>query len=360
MSTYLNAKENIFPDYRQEDCPPLLVKYLLHLRVSRNLAPTSINAYFTDIHLFLRFISRMKGYAPKTTPLEDVKVKTMTNYQIAAVSGEDIFAFLYYLVEDRNNTPRTRLRKCAAISGFYDYLKKIEYMISENPFESVEKQTGRSSKLPVYLTEEQAKALLEAVEGENKERNYCIIVLFLTCGMRVSELVGIDVDDVTETSIKLYGKGRKERYAYLNSLALKALSEWMEERDRIPGADEEKALFITSRRKQRITVRAVQYVVETCAKKAGIAIDCTPHKLRHTTGTLMRQNGVDLRVIQELLGHSDLSTTQIYTHVEQRELQQAVEGSPFNLVQENPAEENHSQENPVQENLGQENTGGNI
>ena len=252
------------------------------------------------------------------------------------IEVSDIDEFLSFCQLGLNNDLATKRTKIAALSSFFQYeldLGKIE------KFPIRFKRTGRRGKKePKYLSHSEAVSLLASVVGQNKERNFCIITFFINCGMRLSELIGINLKDIKEGSILLRGKGRKERIIYLNNACLSALDEWLSVRSKIPDADKKDALFISPRTGGRITCRQVERIVENAMKQAGLmGLSYTTHTLRHTAATLMYQeSGVDILTLQAILGHQNVATTSIYTHMNQEQVRDAMENSPLSK------ERNHS------------------
>ena len=166
---------------------------------------------------------------------------------------------------------------------------------------------------------------------ESNERDYCMLTLFLNCGMRLSELRGIDIDDIHDSVLTVIGKGNKERTIYLNKACLDAIEDWMRVRSNIkikPSHD--KALFV-SKRGTRISDDMIQISIKRLMAQAGIDTKVySVHKLRHTAATLMYKYGhVDIRNLQQILGHQSVSTTQIYTHVDDEALHRAIESNPL-------------------------------
>ena len=185
--------------------------------------------------------------------------------------------------------------------------------------------------LPHYLTLNESLSLLASIDGPHKERDYCIITLFLNCGMRISELIGIDLPDIQEDHLRLLGKGNKVRMVYLNRACLDALEQYLAVRRPITGKDRQ-ALFLSDRN-QRISRSMVHNLVKKHISTAGLdASQYSSHKLRHTAATLMLQNGVDVRSVQEVLGHEHLNTTEIYTHVDNESLRVAAKANPLSNV----------------------------
>ena len=199
-------------------------------------------------------------------------------------------------------------------------------MIDKNPMDVIV-SPKRKKALPKYLTLQQSRELLDAVDGKYKIRDECILTLFLNCGLRLSELVGININDINDQRIlKVCGKGNKEREIYLNDACMDAINEYKKVRP-IEGVKDKKALFI-SRNHNRISNKTVQALVYKYLNAIGME-GYSVHKLRHTAATLMYQEGgVDIRVLQDILGHENLGTTQIYTHISQKQSIEAMKSIP--------------------------------
>jgi len=257
---------------------------------------------------------------------------------IESVSMNDVYTYLLYLSRDRQKftnsknsdiglSAATRARKIACLRSFFKYLTQSAKILDTNPIEGLE-SPKRLTSLPRYLNLEEAKRLLSSIEGINKERDYAIIVLFLNCGLRISEIVNLNIADIYDDRLYIKGKGGKTRVVFLNDSCVEALEGYLPLRQELVD-DDEKALFV-SRRKKRISREAVHAMVKKSLLRANLDADkYSSHKLRHTAATLMLQNGVDVRTLQELLGHEHLNTTQIYTHVENTELRLAAQANPL-------------------------------
>lgn len=201
-------------------------------------------------------------------------------------------------------------------------------LIEENPTKNLETPKKKKS-LPKHLTLEESMKFLVTIGGVHKDRDFCIMTIFLNCGLRLSELCGLNFKDISENSIRVVGKGNKERIVYLNEACVNALNAYLKVRSNGEVKDKN-ALFI-SRLKTRISPKTVQWIVKSNLEKAGLAgKGLSTHKLRHTAATLMYQHGgVDIRVLQEILGHESLSTTEIYTHISSTQLENAAKKSPL-------------------------------
>ena len=323
------------------DIPQILKDFLTYHENIKGQSPRTIAEYYLDLRMFLRFIKLMRNDMPLNTPLEDIPIKNVDLAFVGSITTSEVFDFLSYLANDRplnpDSTftdygiePAARSRKLSAIKSFYKYLTVRTKQLQENPVADLEYPKLRKS-LPKYLTISQSSALLQAVSGQNAKRDYAILMIFLNCGIRRSELVGLNISDVYEDRIRVVGKGNKERFVYFGSACHKAIDAYMEERNKLVLTDN-RALF-ASRNGNRISVTAVHRLVDKALLKAGLdTTQFSAHKLRHTAATMMLSGGVDVKTVQEVLGHENLNTTQIYTHIENTELKLAAEANPLSKL----------------------------
>ena len=323
------------------DCPIILREFLTYHETIKGQSKLTINEYYLDLRMFLRFIKLMRSDMPIHTRLDDIDIMDVDLNFVADITTSEVFDFLSYLANDRNPdpdspvpdygiSPSARARKLSAIKSFFKYLTVRTKQLTENPVADLEYPKLRKS-LPKYLTMEQCTALLSSVSGQNEKRDYAILMLFLNCGIRRSELVGMNVTDVYEDRIRVVGKGNKERFVYFGTPCRKAIDAYMIERNKKVLTDN-RALF-GSRNGNRISVSAVHRLVEKSMKQAGLdATQFSAHKLRHTAATMMLSGGVDVKTVQEVLGHENLNTTQIYTHIENTELKIAAAANPISKL----------------------------
>ncbi len=326
---------------RYYDCPQILRDFLTYHETIKGQSELTIAEYYLDLRMFLRFIKLMRNDMPISSRLEDIPIKDVNIAFIQTITTSDVFDFLSYLSSERTSNPdaaclehgisaSSRARKLSAIKSFYKYLTVRTKQLSENPVADLEYPKLRKS-LPKYLTIEQSAALLQAVSGTNQKRDYAILMLFLNCGIRRSELVGLNLTDVYDDRIRVVGKGNKERFVYFGSSCRKALDIYLSERNKKILSDN-RALF-GSRNGNRISVEAVHRLVKKALLQAGLdATQFSAHKLRHTAATMMLSGGVDVKTVQEVLGHENLNTTQIYTHIENTELKIASEANPLSKL----------------------------
>lgn len=319
-----------YKDIYEDDIPIILNDFLGYLYTIRGKSPNTIAGYKVDLKLFLKFMKKTKRKI-NTDNIEEIDILDLDEEFIKSVRLGDLYSFVNYITLKRNNSTYARARKIAAIKSYYNYLETKLKIIKENPARELE--TPKISKRhPVYLSLEQSKDLLAAIDGRNKERDYAIIVIFLNCGLRLSELVGINISRINKDTLTVIGKGNKERTVYLNPACIRAIENYLQLRpkDGIQ-KDNEDALFL-SERKRRIDKSTIEKLVKKyiLSTTGLLSTKFTPHKLRHTAATLMYKYGnVDIRALQEILGHESVATTQIYTHLDDDKLRQAVNSNPL-------------------------------
>ena len=321
------------------DCPQVLREFLSYHETIKGQSQRTISEYYLDLRMFLRFMRLVKDEMPYNTPLDSISIKDLDIEFIKTITITDIFDFLSYLANDRQSElsvepgigAAARARKLSAIKSYYKYLTVRTKLLTVNPVKDVEFPKIRKS-LPKYLTLEESRRLLSSVRGVNEKRDYAILMLFLNCGIRRSELVGLNLSDVYEDRIRVTGKGNKERIVYFGSACKAAIDAYLPERNKKVLSDN-RALF-GSRDNNRISVTAVHRLVKKHMLAAGLdPSQYSAHKLRHTAATLMVSNGVDIKTVQEVLGHEHLNTTEIYTHIENTELKIAAEANPLSHLE---------------------------
>lgn len=328
MSTYINPqKPNKTADFR--DCPKLAVDYLNYTLTIRGLSPRSVNGYYIDLRTFFKFLVMHRGLAPADAIFEKIKIDDLDLEFIQQVNKAEIYEFLYYVTRERENAAATRARKLSSLKGFFKYLTSKTNQLQQNPTDDIE-GPSQKKRLPKYLSLEESIELLNNIQSDFPERDYCIITLFLNCGMRLSELVGINVTDIKDDSLRVVGKGNKERIVYLNEACQQAINSLLQARLEVNNL-RDNALFVSKRTGQRLSARRVQQLVGGALQTAGLAgKGYSVHKLRHTAATLLYRHGhVDLLALKEILGHADVSTTEIYTHLESVQLKDAANASPL-------------------------------
>lgn len=313
----------------QDESFPILKDYLNYQQTIRQKSPKTVDEYFLDLRTFFRFMKVHRGIVSDDTPFDQIQIIDIDAEFLDSITLADSFEFMNYLLRERGNNASSRARKCSSLKGFFKYIYKKKHLISSNPVEELEIPKKKKA-LPKYLTLEQSFELLNAVDGDNKERDYAIITLFLNCGLRVSEMSGLNYTDIrSDNTIRVLGKGNKERVIYLNSACINAINDYMRVRP-VDGVKDKNALFI-SRNHRRMSVKTIQAMVYKYLEKIGLSAQgYSCHKLRHTAATLMYQHGnVDVRVLKEVLGHENLGTTEIYTHLSNEQLKNAADSNPL-------------------------------
>lgn len=322
----------------REDNPDFINAFLDYTVTILNKSPNTIKEYNYDLAMFLKFI-KIRFNLTKEEDFSKIKIKDFSVDNLNQIKLDDIHAFLSYLATTYNSKASTRARKASSIRVFFNYLASKANIIEINPAQNLE-TPKLDRRLPKYLSLEDSKKLLDVTantENRNASRDYAIITLFLNCGMRLSELVGININDIdfSENKMTVIGKGNKERTIYLNKACINSINEYLKDRPKSNSIKTDKqnsrnALFL-SERKERISKRTVQYIVDKELLAAGLDRNkYSVHKLRHTAATLMYQYGnVDIRALQEILGHESISTTEIYTHVSNEQARDAIERNPL-------------------------------
>lgn len=308
--------------------PKLVQQYLIYIEAIKGHSELSVIEYASDLRTFFRYLVREKGLVSKDTPDDEIDLSPVDLNFIQGVNLTDAYQFLIYCKNVRKNNETTRARRVVSIRRFYTYLSDNLGLIENNPMKSLDAPKTKKS-LPKYLTLEEAERLLSVIDGKFKERDYAIVTLFLNCGMRLSELVSIDYNDIKDDgSLVITGKGNKERTIYLNQACIDSVVKYMKVRPH--NGVKDKALFLSTRN-QRISPKTVQHLVYTYLNKAGLGDrGLSVHKLRHTAATLMYQHGnVDLLLLKEILGHENLGTTEIYTHISDDAAKKAIQSNPL-------------------------------
>lgn len=316
------------------DTPIILDDFLNYIETIKGKSSNTVIEYQYDLRTFFRFLKIRYRLAGSDVEFNEIDISDIDINIINRVTLQDLYAFISYVDKERNNKNYAKARKVASLRSFYKYLHSKVKLIEDNPALDLE-SPKTDSRHPVYLTLDESMNLLNVIDGNFQERDYAIITLFLNCGLRLSELVSIDIDKIKDDTLTVIGKGNKERTIYLNDACIDAINRYLEVRP-IERIKEKNALFI-SRKNNRLSPKGVQYVVKKYLKKAGLDTNkYSPHKLRHTAATLMYKYGnVDIRALQQILGHENVATTQIYTHIDDERLRKAVKSNPLADIKTN-------------------------
>ncbi len=317
-----------------QSCPSVIRDFLTYSETVKGKSSLSVEGYYLDLQTFFRYLLFVRGLVDGKAEFEEIDISSVDINLIKTVTISDLYAYLVFCKNQRGNNAATRARKTSTLRIFFRYMCEQTHQLDSNPALMLESPKVKQS-LPKHLTLEDSLELLNAVEGPNQKRDYCILTLFLNCGLRLAELCSLNVGDIKpDGTMTVTGKGNKERLVYLNEACQRAVAEYLAVR---PNEDisftDRNALFI-SRNHRRISNKTVQHIVKTYLEKAGLGGQgFSTHKLRHTAATLMYQHGqVDIRVLKDILGHSNLGTTQIYTHVSDSQIKNAVDANPLSNV----------------------------
>ena len=340
-STYKKQNSSITNNFgidipRAFDYPEALRDFINYLETIKGKSANTIKGYELDIVLFFRFLKVYRGMVyDSNLEFNEIPINDITKELIRSIKLTDLYAFLSFVEKNRGNGAYARARKVASLKSFFKFLSGKAKIIDENPALDLESQKLKRRQ-PFYLTLDQSVDLLGSLDKSDKNysRDYCILTLFLNCGMRLSELCSIDIRKIKGDILTIVGKGDKERTVYLNEACIKAISGYMRVRDISKVQEEDKNFLFISSRNKPINKRTVEILVKKHITNAGIVDGkYTPHKLRHTAATLMYKYGnVDIRSLQDILGHENISTTQIYTHVDNEHLREAVKSNPLSKL----------------------------
>ena len=325
----------------RDDAPQILRDFLSYHETIKAHSQNTVDEYFLDLRNFFRYMKQIRDPSLRDTPWEEISILDVDADFVRSITLTDIYGYLTYLSRDRAQQPNsdrtdyglsatTRARKIATLRSFFNYLTTKAHLLEDNPIKDLDSPKLQKT-LPKYLTLDESLNLLESVDGSFKERDYCILTLFLNCGLRISELIGLNLSDIQGDALRVLGKGNKVRIVYLNDACKDALEHHLAVRHPIVGKDQN-ALFLSSR-DQRISRSSVHALVKKHLRHAGLdSTQYSSHKLRHTAATLMIQSGVDVRAIQEVLGHEHLNTTEIYTHIDSETLRIAAQANPLGRI----------------------------
>lgn len=324
-----------------DDAPKLIKEFLVYMATIKGKSPHTAYEYFLDLRMFFRYILHNRKIVPLEMPLEEISIKEIDINFIKTISISDAYDFLGYIAQERprqQNSSSTeyglcsssRARKVASLRAFFKYLTHKLKILDSNPMEMLD-SPSQPKKLPQYLTLDDSVSLLKHIDGTYASRDYCIITLFLNCGMRVSELANMNLQDIQGDILRIIGKGNKERSVYLNDACKESIEAYLP--DRVIPHPADKNAFFTSRNRNRLSIPTIKWLVKKHINAAGLDTrKYSAHKLRHTAATLMYQNGVDIRTLQSVLGHTNMDTTMMYTHLTSENLKFAAINNPLSSI----------------------------
>ncbi len=315
------------------DAPDILMEFLEYHSTVRGHSDKTITGYYLDLKILFRYLKRRRHLVDPGTPFNEIDITDVDIDFIRATRIEELYRYQSFSPERQNSSnalsAASRCRRTSSVKSFFNYLTTKRHLLDYNVCQELD-MPKRQASLPRYLEEAECERLLAACDGPYALRDYCILMLFLSCGIRISELVSLNVTDIYEDHLRVLGKGNKERVIYFAEGCREAIDDYLAVRDPEKIVPEDKNALFISRDNRRISVRGVQKMVDKKLKQAGLdSSRYSPHKLRHTAATLMLKNGVDTRALQEVLGHSNLNTTQIYTHLDNAALHEAAMANPI-------------------------------
>lgn len=312
------------------DVPDILMEFLEYHSTVRGHSDRTVMAYYMDLKILFRFLKRRRHLVESSVPFNEIDITDVDLDFIEKTRIEELYRYQSFSPESSQSlSAASRCRRTSSVKSFFNYLTTKRHLLDHNVTLELD-MPKRQASLPRYLEESDCEKLLNVCGGPYGLRDYCILMLFMSCGLRVSELVSLNVTDIYDDHLRVLGKGNKERVVFFGDGCREAIDDYLMVRnvERVPEKDQN-AMFI-SQKNCRFGVRGVQQMVEKKLKLAGLdATRYSPHKLRHTAATLMLKNGVDTRALQEVLGHSNLNTTQIYTHLDNAALHEAAMANPI-------------------------------
>lgn len=317
-------------------CPDFIRDFLTYNEIIKGKSSKSVEQYYSDLRTFFRYMLLVRGKAQPGIPFNKIDIAGVDIELVRSVTVSDLYGFMVYCKEELRNNTATRARKTSTLRLFFKYMSVQTHRLESNPADLLDAPKIKQS-LPKYLSLEDSLELLNSVDGENERRDYCILTIFLNCGLRLSELCGLNLSDISsDGTMTVTGKGNKERMVYLNDSCKTAIKRYLEVRPHEGLTAESKNALFISRNHKRISPRTVEHIVTSYIKKAGLdGKGLSTHKLRHTAATLMYQHGhVDIRVLKDILGHANLGTTQIYTHVSDEQIKAAIDSNPLSSVRD--------------------------
>lgn len=322
------------------DIPDILMEFLQYHSTVRGHSDRTVAAYYTDLKILLRYLKVRRRLVPRDTPFNEIDITDIDLDFIRATKIEEIYRYQSFSPESGQTlSASSRCRRTSSVKSFFNYLTNKRHLLDRNVTQELD-MPKRQASLPRYLEESDCEKLLNVCDGPYAERDYCILMLFMSCGLRVSELVSLNVTDIYDDHLRVLGKGNKERVVFFGEGCREAINDYLMVRNVENVAEKDKNALFISQKNCRFGVRGVQQMLDKKLKMAGLdASRYSPHKLRHTAATLMLKNGVDTRALQEVLGHSNLNTTQIYTHLDNAALHEAAMANPIGRKHKSEIEE---------------------
>lgn len=312
------------------DVSDIVMEFLEYHSTVRGHSDLTVNGYYHDLKILFRYLKRRRHCVSNDIPFNEIDITDIDLDFIKQIRIEELYRFQSFSPGGTNSlSAASRCRRTSTVKSFFNYLTLKRHLLDYNVSQELD-MPKRQASLPRYLEESECERLLAACDGPFAYRDYAILMLLLSCGLRVSELVSLNITDVYEDHVRVLGKGNKERIVFFAEGCREALDDYLAVRNVENVKESDKNALFISRKNCRIGVRGIQNMLDSKLLAAGLdASRYSPHKLRHTAATLMLKNGVDTRALQEVLGHSNLNTTQIYTHLDNAALHEAAMANPI-------------------------------
>ena len=321
-----------------QDAPDILMEFLEYHSTVRGHSDKTVMAYYTDLKILFRFLKKRRHLVDASVPFDAIDITDVDLDFIESIRIEELYRYQSFSPDKQGSlSAASRCRRTSSVKSFFFYLTAKRHLLDHNICQELD-MPKRKASLPRYLEESECEKLLDACKGTYMYRDYAILMLFMSCGLRISELVSLNLTDVYEDHVRVLGKGNKERVVYFGEGCREALDDYLMVRDNGKiHPDARNALFI-SRNGNRISPKTVQWLVKKYLSEIGLtslngSTGYSVHKLRHTAATLMYQHGnVDIRILKDILGHESLSTTEIYTHLSNTQMEKAAESNPLSKI----------------------------
>ena len=293
------------------DAPDILCDFLSYHESVRGHSQKTVDEYYLDLRTMFRYLKLRKGLVPDDTPFDEIPIRDVDVNFISDITLNDIYDYLTFLSRERGLNTASRARKVSTIRSFFKYMTNKTHQLSFNPVEDLDPPKILKA-LPKYLSLDESIQLLNSVQGRYQERDYCILILFLNCGLRISELVSLNTTDIHDDHIRVLGKGNKERVVYFDARTKIHLQNYLNSR-----TDDNPALFVSLKAPhERLKIGGIETRLREFGKQLGLH-KVHPHKFRRTLATMAIDKGMPIEQLQQLLGHRKIDTTLQYAMVKQ-------------------------------------------
>lgn len=317
------------PEIQRNLCFKELNDFLDYCGTVKKSSEQTLYNYFRDLLMFFRYMKFIKGDCGILQTIDSIHINDIDADFLEAINIDDIYRYFDYLKISRNNSQRTCIRRSTALRMFFRYLCITAGVIDRDPTEKLELPALRKEP-PKFMDEKDCITLLNSIEGSNSERDYCILVIFINCGIRLNELVRLNDHDIKpDGTVTIKGRNNTSRTIYFNQACMEALEEYRDFKEEFfKGKRFDRHAVFVGKGGKRLTGRWIEEIVKKRMKEAGFGDKgLSPSKLRHTSAVIMYQRGVDLSVMKDILGHKDLSATQVYAKSRAGQIESAMKNN---------------------------------